>query len=69
MTVVITGAGSGVGAATARALAKQGWLVALVGRRRELLESVAASLPAPGTEDRRLPGAHVARLPAEAILP
>jgi NADP-dependent 3-hydroxy acid dehydrogenase YdfG len=46
VTAVITGAGSGVGAATARALAKQGWLVALVGRRRELLESVAASLPA-----------------------
>ena len=45
MTAVVTGAGSGVGAATARALAQQGWRVALVGRRRELLESVAASLP------------------------
>ena len=44
-TVVITGAGSGVGAATARALAQQGWRVALVGRRRELLESVAANIP------------------------
>ena len=41
-TAVITGAGSGVGAATALALAKQGWRVALVGRRREVLEAVAA---------------------------
>ena len=43
-TAVITGAGSGVGAATARALAKQGWRVALVGRRREVLEEVAAEM-------------------------
>ncbi len=41
-TAVITGAGSGVGAATALALAKHGWRVALVGRRQELLEQVAA---------------------------
>jgi NADP-dependent 3-hydroxy acid dehydrogenase YdfG len=41
-TAVITGAGSGVGAATALALAKQGWRVALIGRRREALEAVAA---------------------------
>ena len=40
-TVVITGAGSGVGAAVARALAREGWRVALLGRRRELLEQVA----------------------------
>ena len=43
-TAVITGAGSGVGAATACALAKQGWRVALVGRRREVLEEVAAEI-------------------------
>ena len=43
-TAVITGAGSGVGAATAIALAKQGWRVALLGRRREPLETVAASI-------------------------
>ena len=42
---VITGAGSGVGAATARALSKQGWRVALIGRRREVLEAVAAEIP------------------------
>ncbi len=39
---VITGAGSGVGAATALALAQQGWRIALVGRRRETLEATAA---------------------------
>ena len=44
-TAVITGAGSGVGAATALALAKQGWRVALLGRRREPLEAVAAKIP------------------------
>ncbi len=44
-TAVITGAGSGVGAATALALAKQGWRIALVGRRREVLEAVAAKIP------------------------
>jgi NADP-dependent 3-hydroxy acid dehydrogenase YdfG len=41
-TAVITGAGSGVGAAIALALARQSWRVALVGRRREPLETVAA---------------------------
>ncbi len=43
-TAVITGAGSGVGAATAIALENEGWRVALVGRRREVLEKVAANL-------------------------
>jgi NAD(P)-dependent dehydrogenase (short-subunit alcohol dehydrogenase family) len=38
---VITGAGSGVGRATALALAQESWRVALIGRRREsLLETV-----------------------------
>ena len=41
-TALITGAGSGVGAATALALAREGWRVALIGRRREPLEDVAA---------------------------
>jgi NADP-dependent 3-hydroxy acid dehydrogenase YdfG len=43
-TAVITGAGSGVGAALALALGAQGWRVALVGRRRELLETVARQM-------------------------
>ena len=40
-TSVVTGAGSGVGRAIALALARQGWRVALVGRRKgSLLETV-----------------------------
>jgi NAD(P)-dependent dehydrogenase (short-subunit alcohol dehydrogenase family) len=40
-TSVVTGAGSGVGRAIALALAKAGWRVALVGRRRESLLETA----------------------------
>ena len=40
-TAVITGAGSGVGAATAIALAGEGWRVALVGRREAPLHETA----------------------------
>ena len=39
---VITGAGSGIGAASAKALAAKGWRVALIGRRIEPLKAVAA---------------------------
>jgi NAD(P)-dependent dehydrogenase (short-subunit alcohol dehydrogenase family) len=41
---LITGAGSGIGAAIARALAEAGAAVSLVGRRREPLEEVAHGL-------------------------
>jgi NADP-dependent 3-hydroxy acid dehydrogenase YdfG len=37
-TAVVTGAGSGVGQAVAVALAREGWRVALVGRRAEALQ-------------------------------
>jgi C-7 ketoreductase len=43
---IVTGAGSGIGAATARLLAEHGLDVALVGRRRERLEAVAAEIAA-----------------------
>ncbi len=39
---LITGGGSGIGAATARRLAEDGWLVGLIGRRAEPLAEVAA---------------------------
>src|SRR5215470_7039295 len=65
-SVVVTGAGSGIGAATARLLGAAGASVALVGRRAELLEKTAeevrtaggravtvpADLADPGTPDR-----------------
>jgi len=38
---IITGAGSGIGRACALALAREGAKVALVGRRKSLLEEVA----------------------------
>jgi NADP-dependent 3-hydroxy acid dehydrogenase YdfG len=40
-SAIITGAGSGVGRATAVALAKQGWRVALLGRNRATLDETA----------------------------
>ena len=39
---VVTGGGSGIGAAVAHALAGNGWTVVLAGRRREALEAVVA---------------------------
>jgi NAD(P)-dependent dehydrogenase (short-subunit alcohol dehydrogenase family) len=40
---IVTGGGSGIGAAAAHALAGEGWTVVLAGRRREALEAVAAA--------------------------
>ncbi len=45
---MVTGASSGLGAAVAQLLAKQGYRVALLARRREALEEVASSLPGDG---------------------
>jgi NAD(P)-dependent dehydrogenase (short-subunit alcohol dehydrogenase family) len=44
-TAVVTGAGSGIGAATAIALARDGWTVVIAGRRRTALEELAAAHP------------------------
>lgn len=41
-TAIVTGAGTGIGRAAALALLKDGWQVALAGRRREPLDAVAA---------------------------
>jgi len=40
---VVTGGGSGIGAAVAHELAVDGWTVVIAGRRREALEAVAAA--------------------------
>lgn len=47
-TAIITGAGTGIGAASARRLGAAGWNVALVGRRADLLKQVAAEIEQAG---------------------
>jgi short-subunit dehydrogenase len=46
---IVIGASSGIGAALVRRLAKKGYLVAALARRRELLEELAASLTHAGS--------------------
>jgi len=45
-SILITGAGGGIGRATARAFLADGWEVTLLGRRPESLAETAAGLPA-----------------------
>ena len=45
-TILITGAGSGIGRATAELFLAEGWAVALLGRRAEALRETAAGRPA-----------------------
>ncbi|MGB7542730.1 MAG: SDR family oxidoreductase [Burkholderiales bacterium] len=47
---VVTGAGTGIGKAAALALLKDGWRVALAGRRRELLQQAAKDAGASGKQ-------------------
>jgi NAD(P)-dependent dehydrogenase (short-subunit alcohol dehydrogenase family) len=43
---IVTGAGSGIGRSVALALLREGYAVALAGRRKEMLEAVAKEAPA-----------------------
>jgi NAD(P)-dependent dehydrogenase (short-subunit alcohol dehydrogenase family) len=52
---LVTGAGSGIGKASALALARTGWNLALAGRRRELLEEVAREITALGRRAAPMP--------------
>jgi NADP-dependent 3-hydroxy acid dehydrogenase YdfG len=55
LVTLITGAGSGIGAATALELGRAGFPVHLVGRRAELLEHVAAEVRVAGGEAQAHP--------------
>jgi 3-hydroxy acid dehydrogenase/malonic semialdehyde reductase len=71
-TAFVTGASSGIGRATAVALAGAGFRLVIAGRRRERLEALAAELPSVpvhvlvfDVRDRAAVDAAVASLPAE----
>jgi len=55
-TALVTGAGTGIGAATARRLAADGLEIALVGRRPEPLEQTAGAIERAGGRAVVLPG-------------
>lgn len=76
-TAVVTGAGSGIGAATARTLAREGFDVVLTGRRPDRLEAVAKEIEDQGgtarvhpldVTDREAVLAFADRLPACDVL-
>ena len=52
---LVTGAGSGIGRASALALADAGWTLVLAGRRAEPLEEVAQAIRARGGEALPVP--------------
>jgi NAD(P)-dependent dehydrogenase (short-subunit alcohol dehydrogenase family) len=55
-TAIVTGGGSGIGRAVSLALAKSGFSVALVGRKRDRLYAVAAEIEAAGGKALPLQG-------------
>ena len=53
---LVTGAGTGIGKSAALALLKDGYSVALVGRRKELLDKTASDSGASQRSARGTPG-------------
>src|SRR3954470_16421459 len=64
---VVTGASSGIGAATAKALAREGYAVALAARREERINELAEEISASGGKALAVP-ADVADQAAAASL-
>lgn len=57
-TAIVVGASSGIGAALTRKLAREGYLVAAVARRKELLDGLCAEINTACGEARALPFVH-----------
>ena len=64
----ITGAGSGIGEATAHAMAKEGAVVALTGRRKEPLDTVAHAIEKAGGKALVEPGDVMDKAMAPAVV-
>ena len=67
-TIWITGAGSGIGEATAHAMAKEGATVALTGRRKEPLDEVAHAITQTGGKALVEPGDVMDKAMAPAVV-
>lgn len=66
--VWVTGAGSGIGEATAYAMAKEGAIVALTGRRKEPLDAVAHEIEKAGGKALVAPGDVMDKAMAPAVV-
>lgn len=66
-TALITGGGTGIGAAAARRIVAEGGSVALIGRRREPLEAIAAEIGAVAIAADAADGASMARAVGQVV--